>query len=148
MQRARPLTTLAVAATAAMTALVLSCAAPNPAPTTTSSSVPASTLPTPTCGTIRYASGWPTTTAPYPGLYDCILNAFSAGTPASVAERYQTDGLGGHIEIRFYEVTGVGQVRVTVDATGAQPPGGVTVSNCTSLSTPGFGLVADGCTPA
>lgn len=147
----RSIATLAAGITLAVTAIA-GCAQPNPtattAPTSSSSSVPPPSLPTPTCGTFRYASGWPTTTAPYPGQYDCILDAFAVGTPASVAERLQTDGFGGHIEIRFYEVTGVGRVRVTVDATGAQPPGGVTVRDCTSLTTPGFGLVVDGCTPA
>ena len=86
---------------------------------------------------------------PSPTLWDCILTAFADGTSATFAERYQTDGYGGHIRIYFYEVTGVQTVRLTVDATGAQPPGGVTTEVCTSLSRPGTsGLVVGGCTSA
>ena len=55
---------------------------------------------------------------------------------------------GGHIEITTYEVIGVRQVRRTVDATGAQPPGGVTVSVCSGLASgPDGQLAASGCAP-
>jgi hypothetical protein len=98
------------------------------------------------CGTAYLASGWPTTIAPSPTLAQCILDAFAAGTPAIYRERAQTDGNGGHIEITTYQVTGRQKVWRTVDATGAQPPGGVTVSACTGLAAgPDSQLVASGC---
>ena len=98
------------------------------------------------CGTAYLASGWPTTIVPSPTLAQCILDAFAAGTPAIYRERAQTDGNGGHIKITTYEVTGRYQVRRTVDATGAQPPGGITVSVCTGLAAgPDSQLVASGC---
>jgi len=63
--------------------------------------------------------------------------------------RAQTDGEGGHIEITTYQVIGVQQVRQTVDATGAQPPGGITVSVCTGLASSFATIVTtSGCTPA
>lgn len=142
----------ALAVTALLTIGALgACTPPDPStpttapPTTTGPSV---TFPTPTCGTFYAASGWPTTMAPSPALFDCIVDAFTAGTPATFAERFQTDGYGGHIEIHFYEVTGAGRVKVTVDATGAEPPGGVTVQECTSLTAGFFRLATSGCTPA
>ncbi len=101
------------------------------------------------CGTAYLASGWPTTVLPSPQLQQCILAAFAAGTPAIYRERAQTDGAGGHIQVTTYEVTGVHQVRRTVDATSAQPPGGITVSTCTGLAAGSDGqLTATGCAPA
>jgi len=98
------------------------------------------------CGTASLASGWPTTIAQSPTLAQCILGAFATGTPAIYRERAQTDGNGGHIEITIYQVTGPHQVRRTVDATGAQPPGGTTVSVCTGLvAGPDSQLAASGC---
>ncbi len=122
---------------------------PGPGPTvapTTASTNPAGQI---DCGTAYLASGWPTTFLPSPTLQQCILSAFAAGTPAIYRERAQTDGQGGHIKITIYEVIGVHQVRRTVDATGAQPPGAVTVSVCTGLASGQDGqLAASGCTPA
>jgi hypothetical protein len=117
---------------------------------------PTSTPPTTTppagvvdCGTAYLASGWPTTVLPSPTLQQCILSTFAAGTPATYAERAQTDGEGGHIQVTTYLVTGVRQVRRTVDATGAQPPGGITVSVCTGLASgPDGQLAATGCSSA
>ena len=86
---------------------------------------------------------------PSPTLQQCILSAFAAGTPAIYRERAQTDGQGGHIQITSYEVIGVHQVRRTVDATGAQPLGAITVSVCTGLASGSDGqLAASGCSPA
>ena len=99
------------------------------------------------CGTRYLASGWPTTTVPYPGFADCIQQAFASGTAAIYVERAQTDGEGGHIEITTYEVVGVRQVRRTVDSTGAQPPGGVVVSTCTGMGHDSQVVVASGCHP-
>ncbi len=115
-------------------------------PPTSSTSPPGTPI---DCGTAYLASGWPTTVLPSPTLQQCILSAFAAGTPATYRERAQTDGEGGHIEITTYEVIGVNQVRRTVDATGALPPGGVTVSICTGLAAGSDGqLSASGCRPA
>lgn len=138
---------LAFAALIALASLG-ACAPMNPSPPTTAppTTSPPVTYPTPTCGTFYAASGWPTTMPPSPTLFDCIVGAFAAGTPATFAERFQTDGYGGHIEVHFYEVTGVGRVRVTVDATGAEPPGGVTIEECTSLTAGFFRLTVSGCT--
>ena len=97
------------------------------------------------CGTRYLASGWPTTTVPYPGFADCIQQAFASGTSAIYVERAQTDGEGGHIEITTYEVVGARLVRRTVDSTGAQPPGGVVVSTCTGLTHDSQVVVASGC---
>jgi hypothetical protein len=116
------------------------------APTTTSSTTPAGQI---DCGTAYLASGWPTTILPSPTLQQCILSAFSAGTSAIYRERAQTDGEGGHIQITTYEVIGVRQVRRTIDATGAQPPGGVTTSTCSGLASgPDGQVVASGCVAA
>ncbi len=120
--------------------------APTTVPATTASTTPAGQI---DCGTAYLASGWPTTILPSPALQQCILSAFAAGRPAIYRERAQTDGQGGHIKITTYEVIGVHQVRRTVDATGAQPPGAVTVSVCTGLASGQDGqLAASGCTPA
>ncbi len=117
---------------------------------TTSAPTTSSTTPTGQidCGTAYLASGWPTTTVPSPAVQQCILSAFSAGTAAIYRERAQTDGEGGHIQITTYEVIGVRQVRRTVDATGAQPPGAITVSVCSGLASgPDGQLAASACTP-
>ena len=117
---------------------------PTTAPTT-SSTTPTGQI---DCGTAYLASGWPTTILPSPTLQQCILSAFAAGTPAIYRERAQTDGEGGHIEITTYEVIGVRQARRTIDATGAQPPGGITVSVCSGLASgPDGQLAASGCAP-
>jgi hypothetical protein len=100
------------------------------------------------CGTDYLASGWPTTIAPSPQQQSCILEAFASGSYAIYTERAQTDGEGGHIEITTYQVIGPRRVRRTVDATGALPPGSVTVTVCTGLSGNVGPLVATGCTPA
>jgi hypothetical protein len=101
------------------------------------------------CGTAYLASGWPTTMAQSPVMQQCILDHFASGQPAVYAERAQTDGEGGHIEITTYDVIGVHRVRRTVDARGAQPPGGITVSVCTGLSgNLGGPITASGCSPA
>ncbi len=110
---------------------------------TTSSTTPAGQI---DCGTAYLASGWPTTILPSPTLQQCLLSAFAAGTPAIYRERAQTDGEGGHIKVTTYEVIGVHQARRTVDATGAQPPGGITVSVCSGLASgPDGQLTASGC---
>jgi hypothetical protein len=86
------------------------------------------------CGTLYLASGWPTTAAVSPYAFDCILDAFSTGTPARFVERAQTDGEGGHIRITTYSVIGVEEVQRVVDSTGALPPGDITTTVCTGLS--------------
>lgn len=117
-------------------------------PPTTATSIPATTVPPTTgpttipgtpqdCGTIRYASGWPTTTAMLPSnpMIDCIRSAFASGHEAKLITREQTDGLGGHILITTYETVGVHQLVLTVDRTGAlDPPHDVTRSACSELT--------------
>lgn len=138
---------LSVCAVIGLTAVACTPSTPT-TPGTTSTTAPPVSFPAPTCGTYFAASGWPTTIRPAPGLFDCILTAFSAGTPASFGERYQTDGFGGHIEVRFFEVLAPGRVRLTIDATNTLVPAGVTVQVCSSLTPSATsGLVADGCTP-
>jgi hypothetical protein len=107
------------------------------ATTTTSVSATSSSTTLPSgevdCGTLYLASGWPTTTAPWPSAFDCILDAFSTGTPARFVERAQTDGEGGHIRVTTYTVIGVEEVQRVVDSTGALPPGDITTTVCTGL---------------
>ncbi|MFM7069773.1 MAG: hypothetical protein ACKOYM_09985 [Actinomycetes bacterium] len=100
------------------------------------------------CGTISYASGWPTTTLFVVTKFDCITSAFATGTDAHLIERRQTDGYGGHIAVTTYQVTGVQQVRVTVDNTNALPAGEVTTSICTGLVALSASLQVSDCTPA
>lgn len=99
------------------------------------------------CGTIDRASGWPTTFAPNPEPFQCLQRSFDAGTPARMVDREQTDGEGGAILITTYDVLGAGRVRVTVDAReAADRPQGVTVSECTGLTTQMITVITSGCT--
>lgn len=110
---------------------------------------PGTTAPVPTgvadCGTVYYAAGWPTTFYMRPS--PCITDAFAKGTPARLTTREQTDGHGGHILVKTYEVVGVGEFLYTVDATGAMPSGPVTTEHCSLLTSDGQFLHAGGCTP-
>jgi hypothetical protein len=102
------------------------------------------------CGTIPYASGWPTT-IPFPltmGAGKCFTDAWAAGTPARLVTRDQTDGHGGHIRIVIYDILGPGQLRVTTDARQSAPPGPVTTERCTGLAVTGNRLSPQDCTPA
>jgi hypothetical protein len=99
------------------------------------------------CGTLYRAAGWPTTFAMFPGAFSCLADAFTAGTPARLVDREQTDGYGGAILITTYDVLGPGQLRVTVDATqAADRPQVVTVSRCTGVVAEMQALVTSGCT--
>lgn len=98
------------------------------------------------CGTQYLASGWPTTPAPSRLMAECIVAAFETGRPATYAERAQTDGEGGHIMVTRFDVTAVRVVVVTVDATAAQPPGGVTTRTCHGLTLDSLLPTASACT--
>lgn len=52
---------------------------PAAAAATTTESVPDGTE---SCGEVNLLSGWPTTLAPDPRSFDCLVGAFDAGTPA------------------------------------------------------------------
>ena len=58
-----------------------------------------------------------------------------------------TDNDGGHNHVTTYEVLGHDQVIVTVDNTGAQPPGGITKSTCTGLTAMSDAVTPTGCSP-
>ena len=73
---------------------------PSPGTRTTTTSTTGGTVPGEDCGTLAYASGWPTTTATRRGWADCILGHWTAGTPARMTTRDQTDGNGGHASDR------------------------------------------------
>jgi hypothetical protein len=102
------------------------------------------------CGTIAYASGWPTTMLVdlQFGAGKCFLDAWAAGQPARVTTRDQTDGQGGHIRIVIYDVLGAGQLRVITDSRQAVGAGGITTQRCTSLTASMTHLQPGGCTPA
>jgi hypothetical protein len=146
----RLLTLLCIGATLSL--VVLGCEPSYPGPTTTSTSASTSTTFAPgeiNCGIDYLASGWPTTTAPTPATFTCILDAFAAGSSAQFIEREQTDGNGGHIRVTTFQIIGVRSVKVTVDSTGAQPRGGVTVESCGALTAPAGAIVLQtgSCTP-
>jgi hypothetical protein len=86
------------------------------------------------CGTFDLAVGWPTTFVPPASMYDCLGDAFRAGTPARLVLSAQTDGDGGAPVTTTYLVTGQGIVHVTTDATRAvgRPPV-VSAKDCRSL---------------
>jgi hypothetical protein len=105
----------------------------------------------PGCGTIAYASGWPTT-RPVNLEIDpagrCFLDAWEAGGYMRLVTREQTDGQGGHIVITTYDVVGRAELNVYTDRRDAQPPGGVTAEHCTGLTHDPSHLHPEGCTPA
>jgi hypothetical protein len=102
------------------------------------------------CGTIAYASGWPTTLVVNieTGAGRCLLDAWAAGTPARLVTRDQTDGRGDHILIRIYDVLGTGQLRVVTDPRQTVDGGDVTVERCTGLTHSSTRLQPEGCAPA
>jgi hypothetical protein len=86
------------------------------------------------CGQEYPSSGFPTTAAPFPGHFDCIVAAAQAGEPARYA-LLSRDHHGG-VAITLYDVLGPAQVRIVsqvVDWTGA--PGSVSDQQCTALQT-------------
>ncbi|MCU0269570.1 MAG: hypothetical protein MUF83_13135 [Acidimicrobiales bacterium] len=92
------------------------------------------------CGSIT-PSGWPTTTAPNPAVTTCLVDAFDAGTPATLLEvSYGAPDGGGDPAYRHeirYEVIGERLLRVTTDwatATAPDAPDTVTVEECTELA--------------
>ena len=123
---------------------------------TTGTTVPRTTPPTvpgtADCGTINYASGWPTTRVIIltSGPGKCLLDAAAAGTPARLVTYEQTDGLGGHPVVTYYDVRGPGDIRVVTDRTQASPPGPVEARDCTGVEVTGFPqhLQPTGCAPA
>jgi len=98
-----------------------------------------------TCGTDYLASGWPTTTVPGPAYAACILHAFATGRHATYREAAQTDGRGGHVEVTTYEVVGIHEVLVIVDAAKALHPGPIRERKCTVLVAGIHGLSARRC---
>jgi hypothetical protein len=102
------------------------------------------------CGTIAYASGWPTTflVSLETGVGQCFLDAWAAGTPARLVTRDQTDGQGGHIAITTYDVLGPGQLRVTTDGRQRATPQPVTTELCTGLTHDASRLHPENCRPA
>lgn len=123
---------------------------PVPEPTPTEPSTIPASGPDPAlidCGTIYRATGWPTTFVPSRESFECLQSAFDTGTPARLVDREQTDGEGGAILVTTYDVLGAGRVRVTVDATeAADRPQGVTVSECSGLTTEFVTITVSGCT--
>jgi hypothetical protein len=71
----------------------------------------------------------------------------SSGQPAVFVEYAPTDNQGGHNQVTTYEVLSRDQVIVTVDDTGAQPPGGIIKSICTGLTGMFDGVTPTGCSP-
>lgn len=129
---------------------------PHPPPPTTTVATTATTTATTAgpgatdCGTIAYASGWPTTFVVLldRGAGRCFLDAWDAGAPARLITRDQTDGQGGHILIVTYEVLGSGRLRVTTDASQTVTPEPVRVELCTGLTHTMSRLQPQDCRPA
>jgi hypothetical protein len=125
---------------------------PTPITTATTPATTPGTVAGKNCGTVYYATGWPTTPAVFIERQggDCLRTAFLAGDPARLVTRQQTDGAGGHILITTYDVIGVSRLRVTADPTGAAEPGPVAVSECGGLdfSSDHHSILVSDCTPA
>jgi hypothetical protein len=100
------------------------------------------------CGVIAYASGWPTTMLVIldSGPGRCFQDAWTAGTPARLVVRDQTDGRGGHIRIDVLDVLGRDRLRVVTDLRQTAAGGGVTTQVCTELGRSGNRFVPGGCT--
>ena len=97
------------------------------------------------CGTDYLASGWPTTTVAGPAYAACIFHAFATGRHATYREVAQTDGHGGHDEVTTYQVVGIHEILVTVDAAKALHPGPIRERKCTVLVAGIHGLSARRC---
>lgn len=130
-----------------------------------SSSDSTSPAPTPTipagskeCDGANALAGWPTTTAPWPGAYDCIVDAMASGTPAWMVLVTAGEGVSGRTTADGYDlptrrvvtwvVLGEGQLQQTTDLT--DEGGTVTTEMCTGLSTSsGYQPpIPTGCAPA
>jgi hypothetical protein len=128
-----------------------------PGTTTTTASLPPGTVPdtapgTIDCGTIDYASGWPTTLAVNldAGPGKCFEDAYNAGTLAHLVTREQTDGAGGHPVVTTFDLVGRYDIRVVTDPTGSSDPSPVLVQSCSNLwrgYPPGQHLIAGNCWP-
>jgi hypothetical protein len=84
------------------------------------------------CGKEFPSLGYPTTFAPLPDRFDCIVAAAQAGEPA-IRSSLSRDDRGG-VAITIFEVLGPGRVRIVardVDWTGA--PGPESEQLCTGL---------------
>jgi hypothetical protein len=145
--------------------LVIACTKPRPGrfPTTVpETTVPDTTIPDTTgttattrpgsgpidCGTIYYASGWPTTMVVNIEIVGaCFLDAWETGTRAKLVTREQTDGQGGHILIKTYEVRGPGELRVRTDPTQTVTPGPVRIETCSTLTHNLTHLIPGDCLP-
>lgn len=114
---------------------------PTPLPTVASGSLD--------CGTVRLASGWPTTFPPSPAPYECLHRAFVAAEPAQLVVRSQTDGQGGAVVVTTYVVRADGTVEVIEDASeAADRPQVVTRSVCRTLEpSTGPDVAVGDCTP-
>lgn len=108
------------------------------------------------CGAVNLLSGWPTTMAPSPNSFDCIVAAAASGTPAQMTVTSAGDGSSGRKttdgydipthRVVTYVVRGPGEIVQAIDQT--EDGGGTTVFLCSGLTAAVFGEPSPtGCKP-